>query len=595
MLKESLIFTLTSWVFQKLNSLYKNSGLCLIVGGLINFINRVWEKSFVKKILFSDFGFEERFKASALNKIFNAVAERLKLMQINPAGSRFIFLTENLLHFKLRAYGIILLIAGLLSFKNIYFCIGMSVVGLVLCLINSSAVSLLNGSFFARFALEYLSVNLPQPKEIKTNYLVSTFFGICIGLTALVNPLYALLAFVGLIGCGMIMGSVAFGVCVTVFLLPLLPTKFILGLAAVTCASFVLGLLTGKNEIRLHLMDLFVGLYALLLVYCVGISYIPSQSAYMAFVYVLFIMFYVAAKNTIGVSHKTLASVIILSGFLVALIGIYQKATGLNIDTEAWIDVTMFESTAQRVYSTLANPNVLGEYLIFVILLTFGSLYYEKNILFKLFNLAALVVMSVCMIFTLSRGAWLGLMIAMGVFVLLRDRRLIWLGVIALVMAPFVVPASVVERFLSIGNMNDTSTSYRVSIWLASTRMLKDFWPIGIGMSSSVFIFIFQRYAFSASYALHSHNIYLQILLDTGIWGFILFVSFVSVFFKNCLSYHKSGNFYKTVYAALAAGMAGYLAQGLTDNIWYNYRLVLFFWVIMAVGAKGKVFCEEEK
>ena len=37
------------------------------------------------------------------------------------------------------------------------------------------------------------------------------------------------------------------------------------------------------------------------------------------------------------------------------------------------------------------------------------------------------------------------------------------------------------------------------------------------------------------------------------------------------------------------SGMAGLLVQGLTDHLWFNYRIVLLFWLVIGLGcAFGK-------
>ena len=73
-------------------------------------------------------------------------------------------------------------------------------------------------------------------------------------------------------------------------------------------------------------------------------------------------------------------------------------------------------------------------------------------------------------------------MLSCFVLAILFDKRLIWLGIIALIAAPFVLPQTILERFMSIGNMQDTSTSYRVYIWLGTIAMLKDYFFCGIGL-----------------------------------------------------------------------------------------------------------------
>jgi O-antigen ligase len=248
----------------------------------------------------------------------------------------------------------------------------------------------------------------------------------------------------------------------------------------------------------------------------------------------------------------------------------------------------MFEGVAARIYSTLDNPNVLGEYLLFIIPLAFAMVYYFKEYFNKFVALSLCGITALCMILTFSRGAWLGLMFGIVIFIFLKDRRMLWLGLIALIVAPFVVPQSVIDRLLSIGNMSDGSTSYRVNIWLASLNMLATFWPSGIGLGTETFVFIYRKYSFNAVHAPHSHNLYLQLMIDLGIVGLVLFVAIIAVFYKKIfLRINQSkgrDKFVTAAGAALCAGMAGFLLQGMTDNVWYNYRVVIFFWLIVALS-----------
>ena len=63
-------------------------------------------------------------------------------------------------------------------------------------------------------------------------------------------------------------------------------------------------------------------------------------------------------------------------------------------------------------------------------------------------------------------------------------------------------------------------------------------------------------------------------------------MAFDHISYKNFLALkaHGKDKFVTSVSAALAAGMAGYLVQGLTDNVWYNYRIVAYFWMIIAIS-----------
>lgn len=246
----------------------------------------------------------------------------------------------------------------------------------------------------------------------------------------------------------------------------------------------------------------------------------------------------------------------------------------------------MFSDNKIRVFSTLDNPNVLGEYLLLSIPISLGSLYYFKNKFCKLFSFANLILLSFCMLLTLSRGAWLGLIFSIFLFILLRDKKFLSLIFFLAFLSPLFIPKTFIQRFLSIGNMTDTSTSYRVGIWLGAIKIIKDFWPIGIGMGTNNFIYIYQKYAFAASYALHSHNFYLQILIDFGIVGLFLILIIIFLSYKSLLINNKflHDDFIKTFKISLISSFSGYLIQSLTDNTWYNYRVVFLFWFFLALS-----------
>ena len=48
-----------------------------------------------------------------------------------------------------------------------------------------------------------------------------------------------------------------------------------------------------------------------------------------------------------------------------------------------------------------------------------------------------------------------------------------------------------------------------------------------------------------------------------------------------------------TVITGLSAGMFGYLLQGMFDNVWYNYRIVFMFYIILALTASAVLLKRE--
>ena len=256
----------------------------------------------------------------------------------------------------------------------------------------------------------------------------------------------------------------------------------------------------------------------------------------------------------------------IISGLFVSLFGIYQQFFGNNLG-HAWLDEEMFSDISIRVYSTLGIPNVLGECLLLLIPICGAMIYAAKRWYSKLFYLGVLGCAGLCMIFTQSRGCWLGLMLTAAIFALLIDKRLVLIGVIGALFLPAVLPQSIIVRFTSIGNMGDSSTSYRVYIWLGTLRLLKDYWLTGIGLGQDAFNKVYPYYSYNAIIAPHSHNLYLQIMTETGVVGILTFAATVLLSFKKILVGYivgKKGK-YSLICAAVLAGLFGFLLQGMFD------------------------------
>ena len=143
--------------------------------------------------------------------------------------------------------------------------------------------------------------------------------------------------------------------------------------------------------------------------------------------------------------------------------------------------------------------------------------------------------------------------------------------------------------------MKDSSTAYRVSVWIASLRIAKDYWLGGIGLGSGAFERIYQNYALNgAGFALHSHNFYIQLVVEMGILGLVVFVAIIFMSFKQIASLKDNNSVNKNVALAIGGALIGYLFQGIAENLWYNYRMVLIFWIYLAILQSGVVLSQKE-
>ena len=210
-----------------------------------------------------------------------------------------------------------------------------------------------------------------------------------------------------------------------------------------------------------------------------------------------------------------------------------------------------------------------------------------------MFLIATLGIMGLALILTYSRGCWLGVIIAIAILALIIDKRFIFLGILLLLFAPLILPDTIISRFTSIGNLEDTSTSYRVNIWMGTLSMLKDYWLSGVGMGITSFNKIYPLYSYNNIKAPHSHNLFLQIMVEYGIVGFIVMIGVMYNYFKIAIISMKAKK--DIVLGGLMASMIGYLIQSMTDHTWYNYRVVLIFWVMIALTVTASKINLKEK
>jgi len=379
--------------------------------------------------------------------------------------------------------------------------------------------------------------------------------------------------------------AVLLGLCLTGFAIPFVPTLVLLLLTLATFALYAVNVFMGRMEVgRLGL----VGLLGLLFAFCyavsvvTGVAFPASAESGLMFLGLMTIAPVSAAVLKNERHRDIFLNALLISGALVALYGLYQYAIGVVADA-AWVDSELYPELKTRVYATFGNPNVMGEYLIPVTCVAVGMLWKSKKPLARLYYLGIIGVMGLSLLATGSRGAMLGLAFAAFVFVLVADHRLIPLMLLAVAALPFVLPESIWVRFVAIVNGTDTSSLYRVAIYSSCFRMLKDYWLTGIGVGS--FSLIYPLYFFTAANSYHAHNLFLQVGLELGVVGFAVFILLL-IFWCQRLYRAIPGaeKPRRWLTGAVLAGLLGLLLQGLTDHLWFNYRIVLLFWLVVGLG-----------
>ncbi len=476
---------------------------------------------------------------------------------------------------------------------------------------------------FILSALGFGEEDIPDGDDTEGRMGIAFLIGMIFGLlTAVVQPMTLLLAAAGAVSALLILVKPEIGVLALFVLAPWLPTMLLAGIVIWTFLSWGLKLFRGKRTFRFEAADIAVIGFMVLTLFG-GLVSLSSSSLKPALLLICLTGGYFLCVGLLR-SREWLvrcSTGAVLSAVCQSLWAVALYVTGGGYASKAWLDSEMFSGIAGRAVGTLDNPNVLGEYLILILPIAAAMLVGRGEGLRRLPAFLCCCIMGGCLILTWSRGAWLALIIAALLFLLMWHHRSLWFifaGIGLLPVLPAVLPASVISRFTSIGNLADSSTSYRVNIWRASINMIRDNLFTGIGIGEGAWKSIYPMYTISGiAEAPHSHNLFLQIWLETGIVGLIIFLAFLFLLLQACfglfaklsrrselkqpdisVSGLRENAEEKSTETLMRRGIAtlrlsvigpvcglfAVLAQGMTDYAWYNYRLFLLFWMVAGLA-----------
>ena len=155
----------------------------------------------------------------------------------------------------------------------------------------------------------------------------------------------------------------------------------------------------------------------------------------------------------------------------------------------------------------------------------------EKRLLFGFLT----VIMAVSLFLSLSRGGITSFFAGMALFALLmlrrdRESRKIWsIAFFIAVVLSYVVYLGidpVIERFYK----TDVSGEERLLVWSSTWNAIKDFWLTGTGLGSFLNIFhLYSPLSVQGGLYDHAHNDYLEFFLETGLFGAVFLLAFISV------------------------------------------------------------------
>lgn len=288
-----------------------------------------------------------------------------------------------------------------------------------------------------------------------------------------------------------------------------------------------------------------------------------------------------------------------------ALLGLYQYLARIPID-RAWVDLALQPGLAVRVVGSFGNPNVFAKYLVLLLPVAAGLLWRARGRAARWAWLGICGLGGLALVLTFSRGGWMGLAAGAVAFAVLRERRLLLLLLVG-VLVIAALPAGqglIIRRVESIFRPVDSTSAYRLVVWQETLNMIRDFWPSGVGLGHRAYMLMYPRYMLDRTKRpYHSHSTYLQVLAETGLPGLLALLWLVwRVTRTGLAALVRAGTPRRTgrgpgqdpaALAPLVAGglaaLAGAAVHGVVEPLLYIPRISIAFWLVIGLvlcGAK---------
>lgn len=433
----------------------------------------------------------------------------------------------------------------------------------------------------------------------------AVILGIVFGLlTYIMSPIYMVVSAAAVITVALVMTYPEGGVVISIFIAPLLgvipaPSITLGAIVMLTAFAYFIKVVRGKRTFKFGITELAFWGFAFAMFFG-GFAPGEANTFENAVLSVALMLIFPMTVNLMKYKRWIKACVLafIIPSVFVAFVGIVQYSLGMA--PSGWIDTVLFDGISSRAVSIFNNPNILGLYLSLIFPLVLVSFYHKSSKVKVLGGIASTFVL-ICVAFTYSRSAWVALLCGGIAFaVMVSPRGILWLipSVVVGFLSYLAFPDSIGARLENFVTLADSANSYRMSVWNSSWKMLPDVMFGGIGLGEEAFKTAYINYASAGTQsAMHSHSLYMQVVIQIGIVGLLLFLAVLFVIFRKCYSASvrsASGKDISVVSRAALAGAVALLAAGIFDYTWYNFRVFFVFWALLGVACATANLHENE-
>ncbi len=226
----------------------------------------------------------------------------------------------------------------------------------------------------------------------------------------------------------------------------------------------------------------------------------------------------------------------------------------------------------------------------------------------RLLGLAVLGSWGFAIAMTFVRGAWLSLL-ALAVFYAYLGRRQINLKLAIMLGMLVVVGVGTVgwlqlaplfaERMEHLTDLSYVTNYDRIDRWMAAVSIFREHPLLGVGWgryADEYFQYIYYLDTYSAEIRMGAHNLYLEILAESGLMGAGAFALVILFFALEARKLRREcpDLFLRTVLTGVLGAMLTYLVHAFVNNLGPSDKIGLYFWVLLGLVPVAGRLCESQ-
>ena len=303
----------------------------------------------------------------------------------------------------------------------------------------------------------------------------------------------------------------------------------------------------------------------------VPFSLAPATSLVESREVLLFLVAPIVLALARGERARTVVTVALAAGAINAVAGIVQYG------------ILQYDNLGQRPSGSMGHYMTYAGLLMLMLCAALSRLLFDARD--RAWALVVLPALSVALVVTLTRSAWIGAAGAAGLLLVLRDRRLLALAPVVAVVFLAVAPAQVSDRLYSIFDLQDPTNRDRLAMMTAGAGMVRDHPLTGVGPGLVEVAYADYRPENAVNETNpHLHNVPLQIAAERGLPALALWAWFIAALALDLVRRLREPAS-RTLAAGALAAVAAMLAAGLFEYNFGDSEFLMLLLVLVTLPA----------